>query len=92
MVQNLNFVLERVENIEKDGWLVGSIGVYRHFIGSPSHLGTYIYQNTEKSSLYSQSLLIFIHKTPVVKSHPTTREIKDFIWRRSTPTGNTVYF
>ena len=36
------------------------------------------YKNTEKSSFYSQSLLIFIHETPVVESHPTTREIKRF--------------
>ena len=55
-------------------------------------LGRQVYRNTEKSSLYSQSLLIFIHKTPVVKSHPTTREIRDLLLPRSTPTGNTVYF
>ena len=30
-------------------------------------LGQKFYKNTEKSSTYSQSLLIFIHKTPVVK-------------------------
>ena len=44
------------------------------------------------NSLYTQSLLIFVHKTPVVESHPTTREIKDLLWLRSTLTGNTVYF
>ena len=55
-------------------------------------LGRKIYKNIKKSSLYSQSLLIFIHKTPVVGSHPITRENRDLIWPRSTPTGNTVYF
>ena len=55
-------------------------------------LGRKFYKNTEKSSLFSQSLLIFIRKTPVVESHPTTREIRDLLWPRSTPTGNTVYF
>ena len=50
------------------------------------------YKNTEKSSLYSQSLLIFIHKTPVVESRPTIREIRDLLRPRSTPTGKTVYF
>ena len=49
-------------------------------------------KNTEKSSLYSQSLLIFIHKTPVVENHPTTIKIRDLLRPRSTPTGNTVYF
>ena len=58
----------------------------------PADLGMKFYKNTEKSSLYSQSLLIFIHKTPVVESHPTTREIRDLLWARSTPMGNTVYF
>ena len=39
-------------------------------------LGRKFYKNTKKSSLYSQCLLIFIHKTQVVESHPTTKEIK----------------
>ena len=43
------------------------------------------------SSLYSQSLSVVIHNTPVVESHPT-REMRDLLWPRSTPTGNTVYF
>ena len=60
--------------------------------GRGSDLGTKVYKNTEKSSLYSQSLLIFIYKTPVVKSHPTTREIRDLLLPRSIPTGNTVHF
>ena len=55
-------------------------------------LGRKFYKNTKISSLYSESLLIFIHKTPVVKSHPITREIRDLLWPRSTSTGNTVYF
>ena len=38
-------------------------------------LGQKIYKNTKKSSLYSQSLLFFIHKTPVVESHLSTSEI-----------------
>ena len=41
------------------------------------------YKNIKKkSSLYSQSLLIFIHKTPVAENHPTTREIRDLLWPR----------
>ena len=56
-------------------------------------LGRKFYKNTKKSSLYSQSLLNFIHKTLVVKRHLITREeIKDLLWSRSTPMGNTVYF
>ena len=56
-------------------------------------LGRKFYKkNPEKSSLYSQSLLIFIHKTPVVENHPTTEEIKEILRPRSTPTAITVYF
>ena len=55
-------------------------------------LGRIFYKNTKKSSLYSQNLLIFINKTPVVKTHPTTREIRDLLWPRSTPMENTIYF
>ena len=40
-------------------------------------LGQKFQKNTKKSPLYSQSLLIFIHKTPVER-HPITREIKRF--------------
>ena len=50
------------------------------------------YKNTKKSSLYSQSFLIFIHKTPIVENHPTTRDIRELLQPRSTPTGITVYF
>ena len=39
-------------------------------------LGRKFYKNTKKSSLYSQSLLIFIHRTPVVERHPRAREIR----------------
>ena len=54
------------------------VGHYLDFKGNPSDRGTKILQ-TEKSSLYSQSLLVFIHKTPVVETHPTTREIRDLL-------------
>ena len=55
-------------------------------------LGLKFYKITKKFSLYSQSLLIFFHKTPVDESHLTTREIRCLLRQRSTPTGNTVYF
>ena len=57
--------------------------------GGPSDLGN---KNTKKSSLYSQSLLTFIPKTPVVENHPTRGEISDSLQTRSTPTGNMVNF
>ena len=47
------------------------------------------YKNLKKSS---QSLLIFIHKIPVVKNHPTTREIRELLLPRSKLMGITVYF
>ena len=37
------------------------------------------YKNTKESSLYSQSLYICIHKTPVVKNHLTTGEIRELL-------------
>ena len=46
-------------------------------------LGRKFYKNTKKSSLCSQSLFIFIHKTPVVENHPTTGEIRDLHRRKS---------
>ena len=55
-------------------------------------LGRKFYKNTKKASLYSQSLLIFIHRTPVVERHRITREIRDLLWPRLTPTGNTIDF
>ena len=55
-------------------------------------LGRKFYKNTKKSSLYSQSLLIFIHKILVVEKHPTKWEIRDLLLPRSTPTGIMVYF
>ena len=41
-------------------------------------LGRKSHKNIKKSSLYSQCLLIFIHKTPVVERHPTKREIREY--------------
>ena len=55
-------------------------------------LGREFYKNTKKSSLYSQSLLIFIHKTSAVKDHPTLREIRELLRPKSTPTRITIYF
>ena len=54
--------------------------------------GRKFYKNTKKSSLYPQSFLIFIHKTPVVENHPTTGEIRKLLRPRSTPVGIMVYF
>ena len=63
------------------------------FKGGPSQiLGRNFTKNTKKSSVYSQRLLLFIHKTPVVKNHPTTRKIRQLLRPRSTPTGIMVYF
>ena len=76
-------------------WLPVYYSKRSFFKGGPWDLGTKILQkNTKKSSLYPrpQSLLIFIHRTPVVERHPITREIRDLLWPMSTPTGNTVYF
>ena len=67
-------------------WLLADLKVALQILGQKC------YKNTEKSSLYSQSLLISIHKTQVVESHQITREIRDLLRPRSTPTGNTVYF
>ena len=41
--------------------------------------GRKFYKNIKKSSLYSQSLLIFIHRNSVVERHPITREIGDLL-------------
>ena len=61
--------------------------------GGPLDLGTKNLQNTKNTSLYSQSQgMLFIHKTPVVESHPTTNEIRDLLRLTSTSMGNTVYF
>ena len=62
------------------------------FKGDPSGHGRKFYKNIENASLCSQSLLIFIHKIPVVENHPTTREIGDLLRSRSTLAGNTFYF
>ena len=55
-------------------------------------LGRQFYKNTKKSSLYSESLIILIHKAPIAENHSTTREIRDLLQARSTPTGNPFYF
>ena len=54
------------------------------FKGGPSDLASKILQNTKKSSLYSQSILIIIHKTAVAEGLPITREIRDLLRPRST--------
>ena len=46
-------------------------------------LGGKFYKNTKKSSLYSQSLLILIHRTSVVERHPIRRAIRDLLWPMS---------
>ena len=62
-------------------------------IGGPLDLGKKILQKfLKKSSLYSESLLIFIHKTSVVENHPTTGETRESPYPTSTATGITVYF
>ena len=38
--------------------------------------------------MYSQSLLIFIHKIPVVENHPTTREIRELLLAHVDNDGN----
>ena len=63
-----------------------------YFKGGPSDLGRKFCKNTEKSSVYSQTLLIFIYKTGVVENHPATAAIIELIRPRSRPTGITVYF
>ena len=55
-------------------------------------LGRKFYKNTEKSPLYSQRILIFIHKTPVVENHQKTRAIRELLLPRSTTKGIAVYF
>ena len=54
---------------------------------APQILEQKFYKNAKNSSLYSQSFLIFIHKTPVVESHLTTGEIRELLWPRLTQTG-----
>ena len=50
-------------------------------------LGQKFYKNTKKSSLYSQSLLIFIYRTLLVERHPITREIKRFSMAQADTNG-----
>ena len=58
----------------------------KFFKGGPSHLWTKILQSTKKLSLFSQNLLIFIHKTPVVENQiiQTTGKFRDLLRPRST--------
>ena len=54
--------------------------------------GRKLYKNIKKLSFYSQRLLIFIHKTPVIENDPTTVEIRELLQLRSTPKGIAIYF
>ena len=54
--------------------------------------GRKLYKNTKKSSLYPQSLSIFIHKTPVVENHPTTGEITEITTAQVDTDGNHSLF
>ena len=81
-----NYLPHNLENKKKTQilkFLAGDIKVALQILGRK------FYKNTKKTSLYSQSILIFIHKTPVVENHPTTGEIRP---TRLTPMGITVYF
>ena len=76
-----------VENTgEKEKFLVTS-----NFSFSHSVFKRIVLQTRKNQGLFGKGL-IFIHKTPVVVNHPTTREIRDLLRPRSTRTGNTVYF
>ena len=58
-------------------------------------LGRKFYKNIKKKIykyyLYPQSLLIFIHITPVVENHPTTRQIRDLLRPTSTLMGKFLH-
>ena len=54
--------------------------------GGPSDLKRTFNKNTKQSSVYPQSLIISIHKTPVVENYLTTGDIREFLQTRSTPT------
>ena len=79
-------IFRYIFNFEQFSCLQNSLKVALQIVGRK------FYKNTQKSSLYSQSILIFIHKPPAVESHPTTREIRYLLRPRSTLTENTVYF
>ena len=51
-------------------------------------MGRTFYKNTKKTSLYSQRILIFIHKTPVVKNHLTNRRNKRITTTQVNTDGN----
>ena len=55
-------------------------------------VGLKFYKNAKKSSIYSQSLLICVHKTPVVENHLTTWEIKRFTTAQVDTMGRHVLF
>ena len=55
-------------------WLICKIPSYQTFKVALQILGRKFYKITKKSSLYSQSILIFIHRTPVDERHPITRQ------------------
>ena len=83
VIAKLKFVLGRVEDFVGKGKNAGFPTMFSEtffFSGSLKVvlqiLGQTIYKSTKKSSLYSQSLLIFIHRTLVFERHPTTREIR----------------
>ena len=50
--------------------------------------GRKLYKNIKKNILLLPSLIIFIHKTPVIENNLTTGEIRELLKPRSTPDGN----
>ena len=55
-------------------------------------VGLKFYKNAKKSSIYSQRLLICVHKMPVVENHLTTWEIKRFTTAQVDTMGRHVLF
>ena len=60
--------------------------------GGPLDHGTKIFQKYWKIILIFPKPSNFHWYIPVVENQPTTREIRDLIRPRSTPSGKTVYF
>ena len=54
-------------------------------------VGLKFYKNAKKSSIYSQSLLICVHKTPVVENHLTTWEINEIYYSPGWHHGETCF-
>ena len=54
--------------------------------------GRKLYKNIKKNILLLPSLIIFIHKTPVIENDPTTGEIRELLQPRLTPMGITIFF